>query len=355
MLWVLGLILSVWAIGQFYLRGEDLRVYDHPRVTPRSNSPGFSQQHANSMAFLQAAMEGAKKLSLSKRLHYMRAQMDAMSDELEFAGRFVPVLADSVAGEWVLAENSDPDRRLMCIHGGAFMMGSPISHRSITSTLARITGTAVLAVDYRLMPEHRRMAGIEDCRTAYRWILDNGPAEARPVGDFYVVGDSAGGNLALSVINWARDQHLREASAVVALSPITDSSLSGASVRGNEHSDALLAPMLSFANRLPKFLLLWVSWIKVRIRPSSPIVSPVFDDLSSLPPTLIQASNAEMLRDDAQRYVNKANAQGSAATLQTWNKLLHVWHMFQCDLPEAEQSFEEIRQFIARHSDAFSE
>ena len=90
-----------------------------------------------------------------------------------------PVDCAGVPGEWVLAPGADPARRTLYIHGGAFMMGSPKSHRTLTSRFSELTGGAVLAIDYRLMPEHPRRAGIEDCRNAYRWMLEHGPQGRR--------------------------------------------------------------------------------------------------------------------------------------------------------------------------------
>ena len=80
----------------------------------------------------------------------------------------------------------------------------------------------MLAIDYRLMPEHGRMAGVDDCRTAYRWILENGPDGPGALDVLFVSGDSAGGNLTLAVIAWARDAGLHAANAAIALSPTTD-------------------------------------------------------------------------------------------------------------------------------------
>ena len=98
------------------------------------------------------------------------------ADEVNCVSRFSPVNADGVSAEWVIAPNVDADnnRRLLYIHGGAFIAGSPKSHRIITSKLSEISNCSVLAIDYRLMPEHPRMAGIEDCRHSYQWLLDLG-------------------------------------------------------------------------------------------------------------------------------------------------------------------------------------
>ena len=109
----------------------------------------------------------------------------------------------------------------------------------------------------------------------------------------------------------------------------------------------MLRPMFEGLSRIPRPLLLWFAWLHNRISPSDPLVSPVFGDLSRLPPTLVHASEAEMLFDDARRYVNRAVAAGSPARLQSWAHVVHVWHMFYPQLTEARDAWTEIEKFIA--------
>jgi acetyl esterase/lipase len=210
-----------------------------------------------------------------------------------------------------------------------------------------MTGGAVLAIDYRLMPEHPRRAGIEDCRTAYRWLLDNGPQGRAPAAKVWVAGDSAGGNLTLSLVAWVRDAGLRAPDAAVALSPLTDATLASPSMRSNIASDPMIGPLFGGLAKLPHALLLWLGWLRTRINPSDPIVSPVYGDLARLPPVLVQASEAEMLRDDARRYVNRAAAAGSPARLQTWDHMVHAWQMFYPELAEGREALDEVRKFLA--------
>ena len=91
--------------------------------------------------------------------------MDLRGKAFEIRAKIRPVSANNVKVEWIIAPNADPKRRLLYIHGGAYMAGSPKSHRLITSRLSKISRAAVLAIDYRLIPENTRMAGIEDCRS----------------------------------------------------------------------------------------------------------------------------------------------------------------------------------------------
>ena len=104
-------------------------------------------------------------------------------------------------------------------------------------------------------------------------------------------------------------------------------------------------PMLGKIVKIPNSLVLWFSWISSRMRPCDPRLSPLHGDLAGLPPTLVQASEAEMLLDDARRYVIKANAAGSEAKLQTWHHMLHVWQLFE-RLPEAGAAFVHIEEFL---------
>ncbi|MCB1686614.1 MAG: alpha/beta hydrolase, partial [Pseudomonadales bacterium] len=337
----------VWAIARFYLRGAALSAYDR---TPPAAVGGFrepSAEHHEVVELLKGFASAGAGVSSRDRLKTMRDTMDAMGDDADLEGvQVTRVDTDGVPGEWVLAEGADPNRRLLYLHGGAFTMGSPRSHRPITTTLSRIAGASVLAVDYRLMPEHRRLDCLTDCQRAYRWILENGPQGKRALETLFVAGDSAGGNLTLAVIAWARDSGLRPAEAAVALSPATDATFTSPSLASNVATDHMLGPMFGRITRLPRVGALWFSWFAYRVRPSDPRVSPVFGDLSNLPPTLVHASEAEMLLDDARRYVNKANAAGSEATLETWHHMLHVWHAFEQKLPEAREAFEHIGRFL---------
>lgn len=349
MAWILlFLVVVVVAITVFHLRGPDLRQFDTPLGQRFAGTPEPSDEHDAVVASLAVNSGPIQRASRRQRLGLMREYMEHLSDNLDLGASFTPVDAGGVPAEWVIAPGADPSRRVLYIHGGAFMMGSPRSHRNITNRFSEVSGAAVLAIDYRLMPEHRRMAGIQDCRSAYAWIVANGPTGPGPASRVYVAGDSAGGNLTLALIAWVRDQGLRQPDAAVALSPATDSTLSSPTLRRNMDSDAMLGPMFRGLVKIPLPLLWWFGWMQTRISPSSPLVSPVLGDLSGLPPTLVQASEAEILYGDAVRYVNRAVAAGSPAQLQSWPHMVHVWQMFYPQLTEAREAWDEIGKFIAR-------
>jgi len=336
------------------LRGENLAKYDEGIPVTFDCDPhseGLKKMNAYLYDNFEAPADGHKggEPIASKRKRFDKAGLARDFPDTTFTPLSMPAKWGDIDGEWVTTKKTDPDKRILYIHGGAFTVGSCLSHRALTSRLAKMTGASVCAVNYRLMPEHKRMAGIEDCRTAYKWILENGPDGPFSVKKLCVAGDSAGGNLTLSTIQWARNKSLRPADAAITLSPGIDGTFSSPSIRKNVGTDHMLRPMLGNLLNVPKTLLLWGSFKQVGISPSSPVISPIFGDLSGLPPTLIQASSAEILYDDARRYTAKARKAGSDVKLQTWSHLPHVWQIFDDILPEADDALKEIAGFLKGH------
>lgn len=344
------IFLALWLISAVYLKGEDLSPYNQAAdANAEVSFPGHegpSKAHWEAVATIEKFGLDALGLSRKQRLGVMRRFMDDLGREREYDCSFEKADADGVIAEWVMAPGIDPERRVLYIHGGAFVAGSPLSHRTITSKFSQISNAAVLSIDYRLMPENRRIDGIEDCRTAYRWILENGPGGPASPELLVIAGDSAGGNLCLSLSAWVRDQGLRAPNAVIALSPTVDGTFSSPSIAANRSSDIMLGPIFSALMKIPPTILRWLYLLENRFNPSNPVVSPVFGDLSGLPPTLIQVSEAEMLLDDARRYVNKARASGTPAVVQSWGHMMHVWHIFYPEVREAGEAWEEIRKFL---------
>lgn len=346
---VLVIVVLLWLFTRFYLRGEDLSRYDSAPgslMKPVHIEP--SEAHHDIVDMLNDMHANRPAVSGKERLHAMRASAEQWSEDTPLEGLQIQAVdAGGVPAEWVLAEDADPGRRLLYIHGGGFFVGSPLSHRAITTRLARSHRTSVLAIDYRLLPEHKRRDCLADCQTAYRWILDNGPQGPAPVETFFVAGDSAGGNLAMAVTAWARDEGLQAANGCIALAPSTDGTSSGRTIRANLLTDPFLGPSLGKLMAMPNWVMLWGTFLFFRQRPCDPRWSPVHGDLSNLPPTLVHASEAEMLLDDSRRYVNKATSCGSEASLEVWPHMVHVWHLFHDKMPEAEEAFHHIEKFMA--------
>jgi acetyl esterase/lipase len=347
LLWFIAVVIAFFVIAKFYLQGEDHSSFDaesNETFTAISNA-AEQQVILSRLGDIQTADAGGNPFG-KKHIGVLRNVMNTMFSDKEFNAEFNSTVANGVPGEWVMAPGVDTKRRVLYIHGGAFTMGSSKSHRPISTEWSRLANAAVLAIDYRLMPENSRIDGIEDCRSAYQWILDNGPNGQEELTSLFVSGDSAGGNLTLSLIAWVRDQGLRAPNGAVVLSPQTDNTISSPSMKTNIKTDPMLGPIFGKLSRMPTAFLLWFGFLNTRINPSDPIVSPLFGKLSNLPPVLIQASATEMLVDDAKRYVNKAQQQGSPAKLQLWDNMVHVWQIFHPDLAEAKQAFDEIEKFV---------
>lgn len=343
------------AVTRFHLSGEDLSKYDDadfpPAVTTDPDSRGMRDVNEYLVEnFIKPATASG---SAKEKLAAKRKRFDQIGLTREFDCEFRDDTARagkiSVTGEWTTPKDCDPSRRILYLHGGAHTVGSALSHRPIITNMANRTGCAVFAPNYRLLPETPRMAGVVDCRAAYEWICANGPDGRSKARSLTIGGDSAGGNLALSVINWARDENKRAADAVFAISPVTDATLTSPSLRGNFETDIMLQPLAGPILKIPHAVLLWATWRGNRISPANPAVSPVFANLDKLPPTLIHASSAEMLLDDARRYAAKRNAQGSPAEIEIWEHMPHVWHAFDRMLPEAHEAMDNIAAFLRNH------
>ena len=349
LIWLLLLALIVWAFERYYLRGRHAEYAAPADPDAHTRFANFDGKGTEQLAIVRAVTELTFRITTNlhkKNLKAARSIFDDISAGRDYESEFVPSDANGVPAEWVIAPGADSNRRVLYIHGGGFVMGSPKSHRPITSKFSEITGSAVLAIDYRLMPEHKLVDCVEDCRTAYQWILENGPDGPEKIRQLFIAGDSAGGNLTLSLIAWIRDRKLRVPEAAVALSPLTDTTFSGASIRSNESSDIMLKPFLKVLNKIPQFIKSWWVVSKYRVRPANPIASPLLGDLSGLPPTLVQASESEMLLDDARRYVYKACASGSPAKLQTWADMVHIWQIFDPQIPQAVEAWDEIGKYL---------
>ena len=354
---LVGLVLGLLA---YIFTRDSLSKYDLPqgqRFSPADATAVAAS--AAAVAALNKRLRGAsgplEKLPWSQRIHSMRETMDTFFAGAETTSVVTPVDAAGVPSEWVVAPGADSSRRFLYIHGGAFMAGSPKGYRVLTDKLSALTNSAVLAIDYRLMPENKRLDCVEDCRTSYDWMLENGPrgpdAETlESPSAVLVAGDSAGGNLTLVLLAWIRDNQRPVPNAALALSPVTDARFVSPSIRGNLDSDVILRPLAKRLAWVPGFMIGLAGRFMAGHRASDPVVSPLLGGLGGLPPILVLASDCEILRDDGRRYVNKAVEAGTDATLMLWDNVPHVWPIFYPDLPEAGEALEQVEMFFRRHS-----
>ena len=249
-----------------------------------------------------------------------------------------PVEAVEVAGRpatWFGArELATRNGVLLYLHGGAWCLHLPALYAAFAAALSNATGCRVLMLEYRLAPEHPYPAAIDDCLAAYRALV-----EAPEGGPVAVMGDSAGGSLTLVTLMRARDAGLPLPGCAVLLSPVTDITFSGPSVRYN----ALADPMFSPAS----MELLHDIYCPGHER-GHPLLSPLFGDWAGLPPLHFVAGSTEMLLDDSVRAHDRARQAGTTATIDVWPGLPHVFPVMRM-LPEARLALRQIAAFVARH------
>jgi acetyl esterase/lipase len=238
-----------------------------------------------------------------------------------------------VRTETLTPANADEKGAVLYIHGGAFLAGSPVTHRALTWRLADALGVPVYAVDYRLAPEHRFPAALDDIVAAYRALLERG------VSKIWVGGDSAGGNLTLTLTLKLKALGLPLPAALVCLSPVTDLAGEFESHRANAKSDAMFDARL-----LPLVAPIYCA------DAADPLVSPLRGDVSGFPPTLIQCSAIELLRDDGVKMAEKLSNAGVTVELDVWPGVYHVWQLSADILPEARRAIEKIVAFLKRRN-----
>ena len=200
------------------LRGESLSKYKINSFTR------YETQHSDGLMrlydYLQSTFNIEKQPVLSRSgWSSKREAFDAAALTREFDCEFRKdefVVGDHLLdGAWTLVEGFSSDNRILYLHGGAYTVGSDVSHRPITYQIAKRTKCAVFALNYRLMPESNRKDSIFDCQAAYDWILNYGPDGPDPVKNIAILGDSAGGNLALMLSHWSRKPEIKSPNAVV--------------------------------------------------------------------------------------------------------------------------------------------
>jgi acetyl esterase/lipase len=298
-------------------------------------------EHLRGLAAEARAAEAAGDMAARRRIVDRYGDVDPAVRTLAAEAR--RVAAAGVPCEWVLAPGADPDRRLLYLHGGAWTSGGLDSHRPLSARLSAATGAAVLAVDYRLAPEHPFPAGLDDCLAGYGWLRGHGPSGPAPARSVFVAGDSAGGNLTLALLFAARQRGLPFPNAAVAISPATDFLATGDSYRTRAARDPIITAGPDGIRLLSKL------YLQGRAAPEDPLASPLYGDYRGLPPLLFHVGDAEVLLDDSTRAAEKARAAGVDVTLEVWPEMPHVWHAFAPFLPEATQAIERIGAFVRKH------
>jgi acetyl esterase/lipase len=284
---------------------------------------------------LVAAMR-AQPVVLNASVPEMRASMASMLGNVQLPAGVIrePRDVNGVPAEWVSMPGASADRVVLYFHGGGYVLGSIATHRELAARISAASGARCLVIDYRLGPEHRFPAAVDDAVKAYRWLLDAGYSPSH----IAFAGDSAGGGLTMATLLAVREAKLPLPATGVCISPWVDLEGTGASMTTKAAEDPIVqkGPLDLLAAH-------YVGSGDKR----APLASPLYADLRGLPPLLIQVGSAETLLDDSTRLTEKLRAAKVDVELEIWPDMIHVWHAFGM-LPEARDAVERIGKHLRK-------
>jgi len=284
-------------------------ILDMLKSAPRPENPTVEQQRAGMEAFARPAPE------------------DIVTEA---------VVANGIPCEWTNVVGARPERTILYLHGGGYVIGSIGTHQEVVSRIARSANARALAVEYRLAPEHRCPAAVEDAVAAYRYLREQGI----PASEIAIAGDSAGGGLTVATLLALRDAGDELPAAGVCISPWVDLCGEGESMV----TKASVDPMVGKEGLTQ----MAAHYAGEDLR--NPLASPLYGELGGLPPLLLQVGTAETLLDDSTRLAEKARAAGVDVTLEEWEDMFHVWHFFAGMLPEGQQAIDRIGEFVRQQT-----
>lgn len=235
--------------------------------------------------------------------------------------------------EWITPKKSKSDKVLLFIHGGGYATGSIRTHRALASQIAIHARIKALSIDYKLAPEHKFPTQIEQCVSAYQFLLDEGyKPENIAIG-----GESAGGGLTGGTLNYLKDYGIPLPACAIFMSPWLDLTASGRSIISNKHKD----PMVPY-----KGIPLWAKNYAGEENLTDPYASPLFGDLTGLCPVYIQVGECEILLSDSTRYAEKAKNAGVDVTVEVWPDMFHAWQGFWMVMPEGKAAIAKLGAFL---------
>jgi acetyl esterase/lipase len=247
-----------------------------------------------------------------------------------------PTTIGGVNGVEVSIRGTDAANVILYFHGGVYVIGSAATSVPLVSDLARRTGAKAITLDYRLAPEHPYPAAVEDAQAAYRGLLDQGIDPSQ----IALAGDSAGGGLAVAALLALREADTPLPSCAFLMSPYADLTLSGETIRAKEAVDPILTPH-GVLLRVPDYV--------GGADAADPHISPVFGDLTGLPPLLIQAGSHEILLSDALRLAARAAIAEVPITLEITPRVPHVFQGYAAMLDEGNIALDRASAFLNTH------
>ena len=276
-----------------------------------------------------------KRVSPQSDILRVRKTFEAMQKKNRVA-KGVAVSEAELAGiacEWLIPPGCDNAPVLYYLHGGAYLMGSPATHRKMVSHIAKAAGVRALLPDYSLAPEKPFPAGLNDCLAVYRHLIETGVS----ANDIVISGDSAGGGMSMATMLSLRDAGDPLPAAAVLLSPWLDLTGRGESgiTRAEEDPWFRVDDMMDIA-----------SMYQPDGELTNPLVSPVFADANGLPPMLIQVGDHEILLSDSTRLTGNITAAGGEVSLKVWPEMWHVFQFFIGQMPDSKRAIIDIGDYI---------
>jgi acetyl esterase/lipase len=269
----------------------------------------------------------------------MRADWDALFSAHGEA-QVEPVTAADVPCQWVSAPGARQDKVIVYLHGGGFQVGSLASHRELMAELSAAAGVRVLGVGYRLAPEHRYPAALEDTLAVLGWLKTQGFG----ANDIALAGDSAGGGLALSTLLSLQSRGDEAPAAAFLMSAWTDLTAGGASYETRAAADPI--------HQRPMIVMMARNYLGTGADANDPLASPLKatpSQLRALPPLLLQVGDRETVLSDSEDFARKVREAGGQAECQAWPGMIHVFQQFPGELKEARQALLAGGQFLAAH------
>lgn len=276
-----------------------------------------------------------KRSKLVTNPHAARREFEKRMTALPIARgvRYTEESIDGVNCGWLVPDGCDDSPVMYFLHGGAYIVGSPATHRRLVSFIAKAAGMRAVLPDYRLAPEHRYPSQLEDSLTVWRALMKSG----FDPGKMAIGGDSAGGNLSVATMLALRDAGESLPAACVLISPWLDLAGDGESHRTRADFDPWFEP-----EKMPDLVAGFCDESQVR----APLVSPVYADLDEFPSTLVQVGDHEILLSDATRFADNMRAAGRPVDLHIWPDMWHVFQYFIGQMPESKKAIEDIGRFL---------
>jgi acetyl esterase/lipase len=247
---------------------------------------------------------------------------------------YIETSAGEVPALWTAPKNCAEDRVLLCAHGGGYVAASMYTHRKTYGHVAKAIGCRALIVDYRRAPENVHPGPVNDMAQSYKWLLDQG---IRP-GHVALIGDSAGGALAVTTILRARQQGLPLPAATMPLSPWLDMEATGATFETNAQKD-----LIASRDMIQAMAGMFLGEGGNR---RDPLANPLYADLTGLPPMYIQTGADETLLDDSRKLAELARKSGVDVTLEIVSEMQHVFQFLAGTAPEADAAIQRLADWV---------